>query len=62
MICAYDAAGNLIETHEHAGDFKLGVISTTSPARVSFQNWTQKSLATTICACFRLRWLGQCWL
>jgi hypothetical protein len=23
MIRVYDAAGNLIETHEHAGDFKV---------------------------------------
>ena len=22
VICVYDAAGNVIETHEHAGDFK----------------------------------------
>jgi hypothetical protein len=22
LICVYDAAGNVIETHEHAGDFK----------------------------------------
>jgi hypothetical protein len=22
VICAYDAAGNVIETHEHMGDFK----------------------------------------
>jgi hypothetical protein len=22
VICVYDAAGNLIETHEHAGEFK----------------------------------------
>jgi len=22
VICVYDAAGNVIETHEHKGDFK----------------------------------------
>jgi len=22
VICVYDEAGNVIETHEHAGDFK----------------------------------------
>ena len=22
VICVYDASGNVIETHEHAGDFK----------------------------------------
>jgi hypothetical protein len=22
VICVYDAAGNVIETHEHAGEFK----------------------------------------
>jgi hypothetical protein len=22
VICVYDLAGNVIETHEHAGDFK----------------------------------------
>ena len=25
VICVYDVAGNLIETHEHAGDFKRAV-------------------------------------
>jgi hypothetical protein len=29
VICVYEAAGNVIETHEHKGDFKRAVASET---------------------------------
>jgi hypothetical protein len=32
VIRVYDSAGNVIETHEHAGDFKSGGVPPLAPA------------------------------
>jgi hypothetical protein len=38
LIRAYDEAGNVIETHEHAGEFKDGEFACYRSAGFSFPN------------------------